>query len=111
MSINWGGYVFESIKKLSTWNPPTKSGIYGIMFKKNPISQPYTYNILYFGEANDFSTRGIGTKHHKYSCWKYHAYQKELYVNVFVTHTEPYRKNVEKELIQKYKPDCNDIYV
>jgi len=42
MSINWGGYDFESIKLLESWDPPSYSGIYAIMFQKDLVAKPYT---------------------------------------------------------------------
>ena len=108
MSINYGGYEFESIKLLDSWNPPSYGGIYAISFKKDPVNKPDTYSILYFGETEDFSERGIDSSHHKYKCWKYHGYQKNLYVSIHQVYSEDVRKNREQKLIASYNPKCND---
>ena len=111
MAINWGHFKFEPIELLSTWEPPSVGGgIYAIMFKKDHVNKPDTYAVLYFGETSKFSTRGIDDTHHKYNCWKFHAYQTELYVSVAYFFTEGQRKQAEKLLITKYKPECNEEY-
>jgi len=66
------------------------------------------HNILYFGETEDFSERGIDFSHHKYKCWTYNGYQKQLYVSIHRVYSEDVRRNREQELIAKYNPDCND---
>lgn len=110
MAINWGSLKFEPIEQLSTWDPPTFGGIYAIMFKEDPVNKSNTYTVLYFGETNNFATRGINDTHHKYSCWKYHASQKELYVSVASVFTDGLRKKAEKQLITQYKPVCNEEF-
>lgn len=110
MAINWGGLKFEPIERLSTWNPLSFGGIYAIMFKEDPVNKPDIYTVLYFGETNNFATRGIDDTHHKYNCWKHHAYQRELYVSVASVFTDGMRKKAEQQLISRYKPVCNEQF-
>lgn len=111
MATNWGGLVFEQIERLSTWDPPTWGGIYAIIFKKDSVNKPDSDTILYFGETNNFATRGINDSHHKYNCWKSHAHQTELYISVARVFTDGLRKNAEQQLITQYKPVCNEEFI
>lgn len=107
MAVNWGDYEFDSIKSLNNWDPPTYGGIYAITFIKDPENKPNTHTILYFGETENFAERGISKTHHKYTCWKHHAYQKSLYVSIHRVYSDDVRKSREEKLISHYNPDCN----
>ena len=54
MSINWNDYDFEPIEPLDTWNPPSYGGIYAITYIRDPVNNPKTHTILYFGETGNF---------------------------------------------------------
>ena len=107
MSINWGEYEFSPIEQLDQWSAPSYGGIYAITFKKDPVQKPQRHTILYFGKAKNFSERGIGVNHHKYKCWKYHAYQKDLYISVHRVDREAVRSVRELQLITDREPVCN----
>ena len=110
MSINWNDYDFEPIESLDTWDPPSYGGIYAITYKKDPVNKSNIHTILYFGETEDFSERGIGPTHHKYDCWKRHSNQTDLYVSVHRDDDENSRKAKEKKLIESRNPPCNSEY-
>ena len=50
MSISWGNIQFDGPYSLENYIPQSKAAVYSIMFKPNPMSQPNTYQILYFGK-------------------------------------------------------------
>ena len=58
--------------------------------------------ILYLGETENFSERGIGLNHHKYECWNLYCSQENLLVSVCVVSSEIERKNIERELLKQF---------
>ena len=109
MSINWNDYDFEPIEPLDTWNPPPYGGIYAITYIRDPVNNPKTHTILYFGETGNFSKRFDGS-HEKHDCWKRNSDGKDLYVSIHRDDSEDSRKAKEKKLIESRKPPCNSEY-
>lgn len=110
MSIVWDNYVFEGPWSLNTWNPPVRAGIYAIMCKPYPLTQPDTYRIIYFGETENLAERGFPWSHHASRCWINQAgSQSNLYVGVYRMpgSTKAQRLLVERALTQRYHPACN----
>ncbi|PHJ57166.1 hypothetical protein VF14_21780 [Nostoc linckia z18] len=110
MTIIWGNYEFEGPWSLNTWNPPRLAGIYAIMCKPYPLTQLNKYQIIYFGETENFAERGFPWNHHASQCWINQA-GNSLNVYVGVCHlpgsTKAQRLLVESDLTQRYRPACN----
>jgi len=111
MSIKWGQVNFEGPYRLDSWKPPYRAGIYAIMMKPDPQNKPNTYKILYFGESENMSERGFYKNHHKYNCWLREAGSlRNLFIGYYLMpdSTLFQRKSLEQQLIDQYKPKCNE---
>jgi len=102
-----GGYEFGSPQFLDTWEPPSYGGIYAIILEQDPRDNPQMYTILYIGQTENFSERGINSMHPKYNCWKFNSNFKQLCVCIRKVSSENERKEIEKSLIAEYAPVCN----
>ena len=108
MSVNWGDYKFTEYEYLSKYNMPHHGGVYVIMFRPDYKNKPLNFRAVYFGMANNFSTRGINENHHAYNCWKEYANGNILYVSTHKESNESSRESKERILIKKYNPYCNN---
>lgn len=110
MSIKWGNYDFDGPFKLDDWEAPYRAAVYAIMYKNDPIGNPDTYSIVYFGESTNLSERGFPWSHEKSSCWERKAGSRgNLYIGVHYMpdSTGEDRREVEQALIQPFNPPCN----
>ena len=110
MSIVWDNYEFDGPWSLNTWNPLYRAGVYAIMCKPDPLTQPDMYQIIYFGQTKNYTKRGFPSKHQSSLCWINQAgNQLNLYVGVYrmPKSTRDQRRLVESELIHIFRPACN----
>jgi hypothetical protein len=110
MSINFGGYQFTYPVRLSTWQAPWLSGLYAIL-RFDLSARPLPYKPIYFGETDNFATRGIGKSHDKYDCWALEAgAEADLYISIFAMPSSHaiQRRAIEQQLIATYQTPCND---
>jgi len=109
MGINFSGYFFTDPVPISIWQAPESSGLY-VISVSDLSSQPLPYRPLYFGETENFATRGIGRSHEKYCCWIREAsMEANLYISLFFMPSSraARRRAIEQQLIQAYRPSCN----
>lgn len=110
MTITCAGISFTGPHMLSYCPTGNSSGLYAIMIKPDPTSAPDTYTIIYFGESGNFEER-LSSSHHKYDCWsKRSGPDGEIYygLHIMKNSTEEQRRELEAQLIERYKPVCND---
>ena len=111
MSINYSGCLFSEPISLTIWQAPSVSGIYAILVPDSQ-ARPKPFRVVYFGEAGNLSTRGIGRSHHKYNDWLQQGgtLLSNLYIAIYPTlnFTEQQRLALEAQLIRDYRPACND---
>jgi hypothetical protein len=110
MTISFGGHQFTEPMSLSTWQAPWLSGIYAIL-RFDLSASPSPYTALYFGETDNFATRGIGKSHDKYDCWALEAgAEADLYISIFAMPSSHaiQRRAIEQQLIAIYRTPCND---
>ena len=110
MSINWGDFEFDGPHKLQDWEPPRASAVYAIMFKGLPVKEPSSYTIAYFGEAENLAARGFPFNHERAHCWIGLAGSRSnVYIGLHFMpgSTAEERREIERELIDKFRPDCN----
>jgi hypothetical protein len=101
---------FSNPVQLKFWTPPKLSGLYAILIPDNNQT-PLPFNVIYFGEAKDFSARGFSGSHHKYRDWHIHTPAgRELFVAICLMPyaTDQHRQDVERQLIEAYAPICNE---
>jgi len=104
MAIEWGGLPFTT-PAIFNGNVANKdSGVYVIMTKP----EPQIYNVLYFGETENFSKR-LDANHEKIHCWKQNQISG-LYYSLYIMSGSPQeqRQSIESELIKIYNTSCND---
>lgn len=110
MTITWGAVQFSEPKSFALWDPPFRAALYAIMRQADPVNNPTSFRILYFGESGNLSERGFES-HHKLDCWKYQVDSvDDLYVGVYLMagSTVEQRRELESVLVEKYNPICND---
>jgi hypothetical protein len=108
MTIEWGGLPFTA-PAIFNGNVASKdSGVYVIMTKPDPQNKPQTYDVLYFGETENFSKR-LDTSHEKILCWK--RYQiNGLYYSLYIMSGSPQdqRQSIKSLLIKMHNSSCNN---
>lgn len=110
MTITWGGIQFSEPESLSVWDPPFRAAVYAIMLQPDPIGNPTSYRILYFGESGNLEERGFDS-HHKRQCWVDQVNSiNDLFIGIHLMadSTAEQRRDLESILLGKYNPACND---
>jgi hypothetical protein len=101
------GYLFEGPRLLGGWTPPSRPGVYVVMYHLPPSSR---YAVIYADQADDLSAVGLPFRHRKTPCWVTRAGDKwHLHVAWFEVpgDTRPHREQIVAELIAMYEPHCN----
>ena len=110
MSISWDGVPFDGPYRLDGLVPPRRSAVYAVMCRLEPLTQPDTYRILYFGETGDLSDRGLPWSHQSVPCWlRSGGSRSNLYIGLHYTPglTEEQRRLLERRLTTRLQPPCN----
>jgi excinuclease UvrABC nuclease subunit len=105
MTIVWDNTRFEGPYLMSRYSIPNGAGVYAIMKHREGT----WYDIIYFGESANFEER-ITAYHHKFECWKRQAGTIDnVYFGIHNMgySTQNQRLQLEGELIERYKPNCN----
>jgi hypothetical protein len=111
------GYVFEGPFTLQGWRPPSKPGVYCIMYKPKPEKAPDKYAVIYVGQNMDMSKEGLPKNHDQYHCWVERAGGSawKLFVAVYYPWADPLASNprqlisLQNDLIAHYDPHCNPV--
>ena len=108
MTIEWGGLLFTTPALFNGDVANKDSGVYAIMTKPDPQNKPQTYDVLYFGETENFSKR-LDTNHEKILCWKQNQ-KSGLYYSLYIMYGSPQeqRQTLESQLIKMHNSLCND---
>ncbi len=109
MSPMLNGCRFGPAHPLSGWHAPRAGGIYAISHIVEDADGSRVHSVLYFGQSSDLSSRSIGPGHEEYECWKSHA-NGPLYVSVHLEADPGQRLDKERDLVEAYEPDCNEVY-
>ncbi|MBA7646313.1 hypothetical protein ES703_54075 [subsurface metagenome] len=107
MVVNFGGYRFSEPVKLVKWKPPPSSGVYALLVAD---SLGASYQVIYFGEAENLAGLSVDEHHPAYPCWLLLAGCKDnLYISAYLTYnwTRARRKALAKKLAARYRPFCN----
>jgi predicted GIY-YIG superfamily endonuclease len=109
MNIKVSIYKFLGPFKLATWDPPQQPGIYAIYVYRPtfPSCEPYE-GPIYIGVTDDFSKRGFPKSHDKIDYWDQIAGKDDLFIAYFPCNSKSKRILIEKSLINKIKPVCNE---
>lgn len=108
--INFGGFEFEGIRRLSHWIPPGGPCLYVILFKPKPETAPLDFKILYFGEHENLALENFYANHPKLRCWVSEGGRLDaLYIGY---HSMPEssladRKQKVFDLLEVFRPVCN----
>jgi hypothetical protein len=95
-------------RPIATTLVPSYAGLY-VVLVYDPSWSPLPYRPLYFGQAKELSER-VCRSHEKYSAWEEAAGGTQLYV-AFCNMPSALTRNItEQRLIERYLPQCNDIY-
>ena len=108
MSIDFDGFHFTEPERLSSWHPPSHSGLYAILIPDSSV-EPKPFRVLYFGESSNMSEVEF-TSHHRYLCWIHEAGTEDrLYISICLipNSTRVERSAGEMNLVMKYRPICN----
>jgi predicted GIY-YIG superfamily endonuclease len=104
-SIQIGRYLFNGPYLLSNFDEIDRAAVYVILCKDDVNS----YGVVYVGETGKLGTRLHN--HNKKECWKKYC-NGTLYVAIFYTPSNTFdredRLRIERELIDKFKPPCNE---
>jgi excinuclease UvrABC nuclease subunit len=90
---------------LSTTYVPRSGGLYAVMVY-DATCAPLPYRLIYVGKAGKLSER-VCASHEKYSSWKRAACGSPLYVAFRLIADESARTIAERQIIEKYRPECN----
>jgi hypothetical protein len=107
MAIEWGGLSFTTPAIFNGNVASKESGVYAIMTKPEPQKKPQIYNVIYFGETENFSKR-LDVNHEKIPCWKQNQISG-LYYSLYMMSGSPQkqRQSIESELIKIHNTSCN----
>lgn len=111
MTIVWGKtqkIEFDGPYSIQEWEPSEKGGIYCIMKRG---SKERSYIILYFGESENLAKRILDKLHQAYPCWlKEAGSENNLFLGVYLmpNSSKEEREKIENDLIEDYKPVCNE---
>jgi hypothetical protein len=95
-------------RPISTTQVPSYAGLY-VVLVYDPSCSPLPYRPLYFGQAMELSDR-VCRSHEKYSSWEKAAGSSSLYVAFCEMPSALDRDIAERGLIERYLPQCNEIY-
>jgi len=107
MAVNFGGYRFSEAVRLVGWKPLPSSGVYALLVAD---SLGASYQVIYFGEAENLSELSVDEHHPGYPCWLVLAGSRDnLYISAYLTYnwTKERRKALAKKLAASYRPFCN----
>jgi len=101
--ITIGKYKFDGPWQLEKVDLLDRACVYAVLCKERE-----EYGIVYIGETGEIGTRLSG--HERSGCWKRNC-GNSLYVAIYWTPSDQYspekRREIEKELIDRYDPSCN----
>ena len=112
MTIRFADHDFDGPYQAHSWKAPAAGGVYAVMVL-DAAHKPQPYRVIHFGQAQDFSSRGLLRAHRNYSAWIAIARSETgLYI---ATHrmpgaTELTRMALERYLIHYYHPECNEVF-
>lgn len=71
-----------------------------------PLDPDSQYRVIYIEQTGNLAERGFPTSHHKYGSW---PAQAGHYLNLYIAWplAAPNRRLVEEELVDAYRPVCN----
>jgi hypothetical protein len=100
--------LFTEPTRLSSALIPPVSGIYAILVPDAGCS-PRQFRPVYFGESSNLNGR-VSTSHEKYNDWVRAAAGSQLYLahHATILMNDQQRRDAECELINHYRPECND---
>ncbi len=108
MTITWNNTVFSEPELLSSWDPPLRAAVYAIVMRPNPVGNPTSFTILYFGESGNLDERGFDS-HHKRDCWLEQVNSEaDLYVGIHLMPNSTAEERRTLELMRK-RPSHNVI--
>ncbi len=68
MTIRFAGHDFDGPCPAALWIPPAGGGVFAVMVY-DAAYKPLPYRAIHFGEAGEFSARGLVAGHPKYVEW------------------------------------------
>lgn len=101
------GYLFDGPRLLGGWTPPSRPGVYVIMYRLTPSTR---YAVIYASHADDLSQAGLPFRHPRTPCWTRRAGDRwHLHVAWLEIpgDTRPHRNHIVTELVTRYTPHCN----
>ena len=99
MTIRFAGQDFEGPCPAALWMPPADGGVFAIMVY-DAAHKPLPYRAIHFGEAVDFSARGLLATHPKFAEWlAAGGTQWGLYV---ATYSMPGANGVTRLALERY---------
>ena len=111
MGVIWGNVKFTGPYPIKSWIPIYQPGLYAIMYKPKPTSDPSIYSVIYFGKSSNLSDREFYRLHPKYECWiKKTGSENNLYIGIHLmpNSIEEKRNKIAEDLVNILKPICND---
>jgi len=103
----FGNYPFSEPVRLVRWKPLPSSGAYALLVAD---SLGASYQVIYFGEAENLAGLSVDECHPAYPCWLLLAgSREELYISTYLTCNWPKerRQALAKKLAASYRPFCN----
>jgi len=110
MSISLNDINFDGPYSITYLDPHYRAAVYTIMCKDDPANKPNEFTLIYVGESENLSERGIFRSHQKYESWiKYAGSVQNLYVGIHLMpdSTPADRRQIKSDLIIHFSPDCN----
>lgn len=105
------GYPFDGPRLLAGWTPPSRPGVYAILYKPEPMANPDRYAVIYAGHSVDLAAERFPFRHPRAGCWVRRAGDRwKIYIAVYEVPGggEGHREQITREIIARYHPGCND---
>lgn len=105
------GYSFDGPRVLGGWTPPSRPGVFAVLYKPDPDTRPDQYAVIYVGHHDDLSTAGFPFKHPRAHCWVQRAGSRwKVHIATLDVPggNRPHREQIVQELAAIYHPRCNE---
>ena len=106
-TLRFGDKSFDGPFEISAWAPPARAGIFCVV-----VPEFESYRPIYFGESSNFIERAFPAAKRGRASWlKIADYGASVLVAAYwmPRSTADERKAVERELIELYEPECNEL--
>ncbi len=104
------GYPFEGPRVLGGWTAPAEPGVFVVLYRPEPETNPERWAVIYVGHSDDLSTEGLPWRHPRSGCWTSRAAKWQLAIATYAVPggLPSHREQITRELCAVYRPQCNE---